>query len=969
MPRPGGLLTWARRWRPALGYAWRDLRDHRLRTVMAALLIALPVAAIVTNSTVTNHAAKQSSVALQRLPQGAQAEVTATALPEGPPFQQLPEGAPGPYRNDFDQVPATKDQLAGLLPEADSLAQYWDSSSLLITTSSPLSPGDQAAAGAATAEDLGYESLTTTTLTEAEPAAVEPLMPKLLSGSAPATAADLVLSQALADRLGVAVGDNVTLIAPPFGGWYSETTGRLPEIIQDLQRGYRVSGIADSAEQRAWATAGWLSGLLEADPAGTDRHWLVLGDEPVTWEQAQAANRLQAFVVSRHVLEHYPAAHELYPVTPPPDQILTTLIFTTIGTLVALSLLLLLITPAFAVATEQSRRRFAIAAAAGATPRDLLRMVTTTGLITGLCGGGLGIILALGASAAFLLLTGYPLGAMSGFPVPLAAGLVALAAAVGVVGTVPPARQVARLDLTAALKDRIPPHRHHKRRGRVWGWLGLALTGVGILVGIASLQVPIVVADPVTDLEVVEGPAIPMLPLRLMVAAYCLIIVGGLLALQAFTPVLLRWLSDRGTLASKLAHRDAAEHPTRYLPAATAITVAVAIASAQLVMLGSGADNQRNTTGTVAAAGRLALGPGIPLSDDFDAELLAGVVADLARSFPVTGHIPVSDIDFDEQPELLLPEGQSCPAGEIPDTRSAIDPEAPLVCAPFGYGFSPSMTGPWWQSGTEFAVMNGDALRASGLPGADAAATTLEAGGIVINNAAYLDRHNQVRLLLAAGPQAGQTVQLPGAFVRGYDFYGVISPDTAADLGITPQPLGAYVELATPLSPTQQIQVAGYLADRWGTHPEGGLVAVSWVPAALPWGEPADLITLAPLVALAVIAAAASLMLAKRQTLRQETTMAIVGAGPGFLRRFAVAQAGSLLMVGVPLGIIAGVGLGAYQVAWRRRVPSYGAGPWLETVPLWGSQLALGGLVAAATIIIAVAAARPARALSTRRAE
>ncbi|WP_417373774.1 hypothetical protein [Glutamicibacter protophormiae] len=111
------------------------------------------------------------------------------------------------------------------------------------------------------------------------------------------------------------------------------------------------------------------------------------------------------------------------------------------------------------------------------------------------------------------------------------------------------------------------------------------------------------------------------------------------------------------------------------------------------------------------------------------------------------------------------------------------------------------------------------------------------------------------------------------------------------------------------------------------------------------------LLPLALPATLAVAATAISLLLARPQSVRDLATMHAVGATGSFLRRFALIQAGVVLLSGVPLGMAAGLGLGFYQVAWNRRTGMGGA--WLETVPLWGPQGAMVLAVVGAGLVTA----------------
>lgn len=125
--------------------------------------------------------------------------------------------------------------------------------------------------------------------------------------------------------------------------------------------------------------------------------------------------------------------------------------------------------------------------------------------------------------------------------------------------------------------------------------------------------------------------------------------------------------------------------------------------------------------------------------------------------------------------------------------------------------------------------------------------------------------------------------------------------------------------------------IAGREAHRFGYHPSAQLPH--------PWGTTATLLPLGLLAILAVAAVAISLLLARTQSVRDMATMHAVGATSSFLRRFTLIQAAVVLLAGLPLGMLAGLGLGFYQIAWNRRTGV--GGVWLETVPLWGLQMVL----------------------------
>ncbi|MFS8480236.1 MAG: hypothetical protein FWJ93_14995, partial [Micromonosporaceae bacterium] len=239
--------------------ASRDAARHRVRTVLATVLVALPMAALVGGTVLTQSDVPARDAALASIPDGVQAVITATAVPRtGAPFPQLPEGAPGPWIDDLQQVPASAAELAALLPAGNRLLPFWNSPELIATSELALAPGEQTAAGAGAEALTGLDlsRVSAATLRETEPEALALLVPELAAGRRPADATEAVVTTDLAKRLGVTIGDTIAFVAPPHHGWYS-TDGRIGEVVADSQRAYRISGLVDADEQRAWAPAGW----------------------------------------------------------------------------------------------------------------------------------------------------------------------------------------------------------------------------------------------------------------------------------------------------------------------------------------------------------------------------------------------------------------------------------------------------------------------------------------------------------------------------------------------------------------------------------------------------------------------------------------------------------------------------------------------------------------------------------------
>lgn len=963
--RSSRFARWINPWFAVLRLAKYDAVRHRARTILAVLLVALPIAALVGGTVLTQSAVPSRELALAGIPNGVQAEVTATAVSQtGTPFAQIPEGAPGPWMDDTSQVPASLAELGAVLPVGNQLQQYWNSPQLLITNGLDLKAGDEAKAGAGVIESVDLAAITTATLKEADAQTLPFLLPKLISGTAPTDTSDIVVTSALAKQLVISEGDVIAAVAAPFNGMMG-TDGRIGDAVQDSQRGYRVSGVVESDSSQAWALEGWISAMATKSPAGVDGHWLVVGSEPVMWEQAKELNKLQAFAVSRHVLENYPSAGELYPVPVNPVAVLGRIAALAVTGIVGTMLVLFLVTPAFAVSTEQSRRMLGLAAATGATPSDMKRIVTAQGLVVGMAGGLLGAGLG---SVAGIIARGATADGPIQFPwwiLPLG---VAIAVVLGVIATWFPARTASRMSPVDALKDRPTMPQNSSQRsvgGRMAGFAGplLLLAGLGCAVLSLTLPLPEIVVSVENSGRTGRGGIVVML----VVVGLLLVVAGVLLCLKSLVTVAGR-LSGLMPMLPRLALRDAVDHSSRFLPAAAGILVSVLAASFLSVTIGSLVANDHDGSGSMVAGSSFVVGPNVPVSANFDRLVIDDTIATLGKKFPVAAHHPIFTTPSDGPLYLaaVMPESRSCPEGEGPDTASSVRMGAPLNCVSDHIKYRPGMSVAWWV-GTAIYIMDADALRSSGRPGAEAAAKVLEAGGAVVNNAAMLSEQGTVRIASSTDrfpdtKNAQNITVVPGAFMRGFAPYLTISPETAASLSIeTPEYVGEFVVAADGTTPGGLAQASALI------RADNNLVKVGRESFPYPWGEMGMLIPLALLAALAVAAATISILLARTQSVRDAATMHAVGATPRFLRRFTLIQACVVLGAGVPLGALTGLGLGAFLIAWNRRTSGAGGGgAWLETVPLWGIQGGLVLAVVAAGLLTAFVIGRPPKEISRR---
>lgn len=932
-------------WRIALRLARADARRHRLRTLLGVLLVCLPTSIAVLAGVLTLGVPSGAEAALRRLPTPAQARIVATALERtGLPLPQPPEGITQPLPVGLDTRPASPDEISAIIGAGEALHPYWRSGQLL------LGPGDFDPfnqAGAA----LDLDAVVTAQLTEAGPAILPLLRPQISEGREPSSASEVLLPRQIADQIGVGLGGLVTVFGPPPTGWVG-ADGNVDTALAGQVRSFTVVGLSESNEALVWSQPGWLSAAVTANPAGINQSYLLLGEEPLTWAQVRELNLLQVWATSRQVLTNYPAEAELYPVTPDPQALLATLVGLVIGALLTVALLLFTITPAFTVSAEQAQRTLGLAAAAGATPADLRRIIQAQGVLIGLFGGGFGALVGMGAGLAWLG-GRYPLdGPFAFFPwwTPPLAALLALGA--GLLAATPPARRVARANTIRALAGRPLSAGPGRLRS---GWVGWLLLAVGFGVAAWSIGRPLTLLDPM-------GP--PILPLTAslqIVAVFVLIGLGVLLNIGTIFAIVERVGRNLG-VGARLALGDARLHRGRAWPAAAAVLVTTAAASVLPVQLASSAANELDNYYVMAANGHLLAGPTVPVSESFDQAVLTTAATNFAATIPIKQRHPVRSWDFgDQQPQPQTAPGRSCPTGQFPTLESIISRSAPFDCGPVERWAGLTSA---WLLGSDIFVLDAEAVRSSGLVGAEQAAEVLAAGGVLVNSANLIDADDMVSVAIGTpSPMTGEienpesVTKLPGAFLAHFAGRLTMTPQTAAELGLElPRLVGEYWVTDRPLGAVAQL--LGF-----GGSEQSDLVMITAQHTSS--DGTVSYVLLGLLVTLAIGATVISLALARVQSLPDLATMAAAGATPGFVRRFGLLQSGVLFVGGVPLGAGLGVGLGVYWVAWLRQIGWQGV--WRLTVIPWPLLLGLWTAITVGALLGALVIGRRLPALTRRR--
>ena len=448
-------------------------------------------------------------------------------------------------------------------------------------------------------------------------------------------------------------------------------------------------------------------------------------------------------------------------------------------------------------------------------------------------------------------------------------------------------------------------------------------------------------------------------------------------------------------LTLRLGLRDSAEHHRRFVPATIAVVLTMALASYAMVLTGSIiSDSRHRSMELVQGQSHAILSAKVPVNNAIDRAVVTDTMRKLGSDATFEDHSPIY--------ALAMPDAESTTGltGKAYDDALAQYPtvEALLAtalhCGSGEYGqdmasvFNPGRTPRCVETSASYAntsyyglsmvrmdssavIMSPDAMRMTGFPNAEQAARTLEEGGVVVSNAATLRGDGAVTLQVSrrtrggSGTDSGTTVRRTvhkATWVGGL-YPLVMTERTAHELGLsrfryvgdivtlkhvngwqTVERLGRTMEdMPLAIMTSQQFEY------EWATNTSG--MALTLAP-------------IAGLGLLALMAVVVALLLSRTQTVRDMGTMHAVGASPGFLRRFGLVQALTILVPGVPLGISAGLALGYYHIAWNRRIGSDGA--WLETVPCWALQISLAVTVVAAGLLATWLVTRPPRNMTRR---
>lgn len=644
-----------------------------------------------------------------------------------------------------------------------------------------------------------------------------------------------------------------------------------------------------------------LPGVL---PAADDASFLIDRSTPVTWGDVKQLNRAGFLVTSEYVLDHPPAAAELYPdtlVMQSADDAALRAVLAIIATAIVLQVVLLA-GPAFAVGVRRQRRDLALFAATGASPKQIRRIVLGQALVLGLLACLVGAAVGIALSALVVWLGPSVVSKLEFGPFEMRWPYVATAIVLGSLASLGaafvPARQAAKQEVAAVLAGRRGP----VRSSRGWPVVGVILVAAGLVACFTLGTRP-------------GGES--------AVAASTIAIVFGAVFL---TPIVIGAVAGIGgwlPLPLRLALRDTARQRARSAPAIAAIMASVAGITTLAIGSASDFEQSRRDYQYQQQAGRMTIGA---QPDSLDRAMATATKA-------------AGGVEF-------VPIGTAGRQSNTTDGETWVYPTTADV----------------YEGSTEVAVGDARAARQWGVQLDATGETALSSGAAVVGDPDAINDDGKVVLEVEGGEKTRQ-VALPavlGDLGTGKVPSGpeptlglvLISPQTIKSLGIPWESRRAISAQGTPIqSEKVEAQVQQAVS---GVDPQGG---GAYVERGFQDSFALPFLALLGFGALAVlIGTMTATGLALSDARPDFSTLAAVGAAPRTRRLVAGAQAIVLATLGTLLGIAVGFAPGI-AVTRPLTSESYGSAASGQVGPIiqvpW---LLLGAIVVVVPLLAALAA-------------
>ena len=930
---PGRLAAWRSSWGVALRMARRDVRRNRGRSALVVVMVAVPT--LLLSALVTVAATSEVSgteLIGPRMGSG-------TAFVEGPSPTRISQ-FPAPEQGMTSGSEASRtvpgfDTEAGPFANADAVSQL---------VGAPVVP--MSTILARTTIEQRRVSFDLTAL-DGRRGLGEKL--RLVSGRWPQ-------------------GDREALVTA-YGMFRGlPDGGPLTVTVEDEDYSLDIVGVAEA--HGSWGGDGLVISQPLAEAAGPGG-WIVMGEDPVTWDEVLALNEYGFQVTSAAVLRDPPSDAEIASELREgfSNEASQLRLMVTLGAVMLLVVTALLVGPAFAVSAARQRRTLALAASNGASTAVLRRTVLAQALVLGTASALFGVALGVAAARAVVGWTRRDgLGIDGPFDVrwELLAALALCATVSTLVAALAPARRLGRLDIVGVMRGQsVSP-----RPSTLLFVGGLVLAAVGSVAIFAGID-----AGRTTVLG--------------LAAEYLVTIGAVLLILGALflVPVLLMLVGRAGTwlpASLRMAARDLARHRSRSAPSVAAVLAAVAGLTFGLTGLASDTAQTEREYLPQTITGEVLVSGGIEL--DLEAVRAAappGLVASQALTVD-TGDPFLKGAQQPPTEPYRMTFVNVVPEGCTPERTVQDDEWLPASQAEADAGPPCMVAGTNGLNGASVVLLPADEI-VRRLQLGDAEARAVREGAAVLRGPA------------TAG---GQTVRLArGTYVIDPTGTTVTSPDIVVEQDDTvplvavpqgrvssAQMLGAALLLATDTPTTRGLATVPMSFSV--RDPSGAAVSTEAadrmqqtlgdeVYVSVEKGFERDdrlvvaiLLGVFALIVLVITLTSTALTLAEQQT--DQATLAALGATRGTRRVMAAAQAFLLAAVGCLLGVAVGLVPG---IAISRPLTSNGYDP-LTGAPTaegsilvlpWQSLLVVGLLVPLVAAAIAAAGIRRAPQI-TRRA-
>lgn len=943
------------RLRLALKMAWRDILRHKGRSALIIALIALPIFAMSAAATVgmSTVATPAETVAME-LGQ-TQGRLSDMHAQNGTSIQAIQGdvgfglGAPG-EGPDPDFVPTAP---ADAVPAGFTAIPWWGTTVYTVV-------------GKAQVE-------VSVTVTDVLSPAFEGKY-TLIDGVAPAVATEALGTRGLLDRFDLKLGDELTTAAGTFA---------IVGTIRPERQGDGESFLFLNQEQFPAELAAKLG------PATV----YLAGDTALTWADAKGFNAKDITVTSRSLILHPPSKAELgadAQAMQGDGRYTSIMPLLLIGVLVGVLALMevgLLAGAAFAVGARKQQRDLALLAASGAESSMVRATVTAAGLWLGLAGGAVGAVLGTTAAAIGVVVV-RALG-LNQFPglhlmwLP-SLGLILLGVAAGLVAAMVPARAVAKQATLSALKSGRTADAPAKRA---------QLVGVGFAVLAAVAMVGAVVVSFMVAGRTDSYMWVPLSSGLIIGGAVALVI--GLICLTGRIIDLLTAKTSWLPVPLRLAARDSARNRGRTVPAVAAVLAAATLSGA--LMVGTASVMQDNSNNYMwqhnlnQAGVRLEfvdqkitdMGGGMQRSEaqglvTLDPASMTTLLTDAlgsdAQTQVLRGTPGDTQCDLDQREQDLASSGQEPPPATVCPKWALAEPSENRC--ELKADWKPAEIGDWRckgsmsniNYGTDLpAIVAGGEAELTALLGrvpSSAALQTLRDGGMVLSNRIYLQPDGSAEVITfdPSSPEnwgrndsTSQSQQylrsqltpltsrsLPAvvdAPEKGLNFYGVVSPATAAAMDMPVREQLLLVTAPQKLSEAEADQVQSLLSPMLGPFNsvqfEGGPATNIGIMLWL-------IVIGGALITLSAAGITAGLALADGRN--DHATLASVGADTKLRKAISGSQTLMTAMLGTVLGIVAGAIPVIVVLSLQRGFPI--VIPWLQMgalmilVPLFGAAAA-----------------------------